>query len=432
MKFIDKVIISDAHLTGSLFGTSSYSLTASYALNSITPTGLFTGSFTGSFIGEFTGSVRQPLTNGNILIGSGSDIATSKTITGDVLIDSNGVTTLGNNTVTYTKIQNVTGNRLLGRSDSSGVVQEITLGTNLSFTGTTLNVSPTSSYSLTSSRAITSSYSDTSISSSYALTASYALNGGGGNVFPYTGDAVITGNLNVTDSVTASFFKGDGSGLINLPTSAGGTSYSFPFSGQSLITVNHNLDTQYPIVQVYNSAGYMIVPQDIRVLNSGSIEVTFPTNTLSGSISVAKGGHIISGSLQNAVSASYAEYVQSPAVRTHTIPFGISSPLVITTGEKGLKTIGREGKIIGWRLISDVSTTATLDIWKTNSAIPTNSNSICASAKPSLTAGVFNSSTTLTGWTTTFTSNDVFRVEVESNNNSTYLLLELDFLVDNN
>lgn len=43
--------------------------------------------------------------------------------------------------ITYAKIQNVTTNKLLGRATAaSGIVEEITLGTGLSFTGTTLNV----------------------------------------------------------------------------------------------------------------------------------------------------------------------------------------------------------------------------------------------------------------------------------------------------
>lgn len=57
-------------------------------------------------------------------------------------IDDFSITTnkLNNQAVTYAKIQNVTANRLLGRqSTSSGSPQEITLGTNLSLTGSTLN-----------------------------------------------------------------------------------------------------------------------------------------------------------------------------------------------------------------------------------------------------------------------------------------------------
>lgn len=46
------------------------------------------------------------------------------------------------------------------------------------------------------------------ISSSYAVTASFALNGGGGNTFPFSGSAIITGSLYVSGSggITGSLF----------------------------------------------------------------------------------------------------------------------------------------------------------------------------------------------------------------------------------
>ena len=43
------------------------------------------------------------------------------------------------------------------------------------------------------------------ISSSYAITASFALNGGGGNVFPFSGSAVITGSLEIKSDVNNIF-----------------------------------------------------------------------------------------------------------------------------------------------------------------------------------------------------------------------------------
>jgi hypothetical protein len=44
------------------------------------------------------------------------------------------------------------------------------------------------------------------ISSSYALTASFALNGGGGgNAFPFSGSAVITGSLEIISNVNNIF-----------------------------------------------------------------------------------------------------------------------------------------------------------------------------------------------------------------------------------
>lgn len=93
---------------------------------------------------------------------SGSPVTTSGTLTGTLATQSanlvfagptaGGAATptfrslvtadLANQIVTYAKIQNVTSNRLLGRATAgSGTVEEITLGTGLSYTGTTLNVS---------------------------------------------------------------------------------------------------------------------------------------------------------------------------------------------------------------------------------------------------------------------------------------------------
>lgn len=104
-------------LTGSLLGTSSYSLTSSYALNSS---------------------------------GTGFPFSGSAVITGSLLVTNN----------------------------ISGSVTGSLLGT--------------------------SSYSNNSLSSSYAVTASYALNavGGSGTGFPFSGSAVITGSLTVTQTIT--------------------------------------------------------------------------------------------------------------------------------------------------------------------------------------------------------------------------------------
>lgn len=98
-----------------------------------------------------TGFVPQALLTANIIVGNGANIAAGVPMTGDIGIALTGLTTIQNNAVTtakitdanvtYAKIQNVsTNNRILGRATAgAGVLEELTLGTNLSITGTTLN-----------------------------------------------------------------------------------------------------------------------------------------------------------------------------------------------------------------------------------------------------------------------------------------------------
>lgn len=103
-----------------------------------------------------------------------------------------------------------------------------------------------------------------------------------------------TGSVNITGSVTATEFVGDGSGLTNL-TIAQTATVRQAFVGTTW-NVNHNLDTLNPIAQAYDGANYQIIPQTVRIIDEDNIQMTFP-QSVSGSAVVAKGGHIVSGSV---------------------------------------------------------------------------------------------------------------------------------------
>lgn len=117
----------------------------------------------------------------------------------------------------------------------------------------------------------------------------------------------------------------------------------------------------------------------------------------------------------------------TPLVQEKTIAFVVGEATAITTGGKNFTRVisPYTGTIKRWYLIADQSTTTTVDIWKSAGAIPTNTNTITASAKPALSAAELNDSSTLTGWTTSVAEGDVLIMEVESNNNATYLNLQL-------
>ncbi len=107
----------------------------------------------------------------------------------------------------------------------------------------------------------------------------------------------ITGSINITGAVTASYFVGDGSRLENITVSQNAT-IQRSFTNSSTWVVNHNLDTPNAIAQVYDSNGYQIIPETLRHTNNNTITITL-SSAQSGYVVVAKGGHIVSGSVDS-------------------------------------------------------------------------------------------------------------------------------------
>lgn len=71
--------------------------------------------------------------------------------------------------------------------------------------------------------------------------------------------------------------------------------------------------------------------------------------------------------------------------------------------------------IAAWNATVDTGT-ITFDVWKiaTGTAIPTVANTITASALPAISSGTALHSTTLTGWTTSVSANDIFGVDINA------------------
>jgi hypothetical protein len=72
------------------------------------------------------------------------------------------------------------------------------------------------------------------------------------------------------------------------------------------------------------------------------------------------------------------------------------------------------GTIQEWHIIATASCSCTLDVWKASGALPTNANSITASAKPALSGATTATSGTLTGWATTVSTGDILGFELEA------------------
>jgi Ni,Fe-hydrogenase III small subunit len=111
-----------------------------------------------------------------------------------------------------------------------------------------------------------------------------------------SGSSAELSNINVTNAVTASGYSGDGSGLSNL-TIAQVATVTDTFTAQTTVATTHNFDTKNVQVQVYNDSDQLIIPATVTTTDADTVTVTFDSST-SGRVVVAKGGHIVSGSVE--------------------------------------------------------------------------------------------------------------------------------------
>lgn len=107
----------------------------------------------------------------------------------------------------------------------------------------------------------------------------------------------ITGSLSLNGAITASFFKGDGSELTNLPAAdvSQVATVTSSFDNTNTISVSHNFNTRNVIISVYESNHTQLLPQSVTLTNNNTADIVLSGNH-SGYVVVAKGGHIVSGS----------------------------------------------------------------------------------------------------------------------------------------
>ena len=108
-------------------------------------------------------------------------------------------------------------------------------------------------------------------------------------------DGTLSGSLNITGSITASAFAGDGSRLTNITVSQNAT-VKQTFTNSLTWSVEHNLSTPNAIVQVYDANDFQMIPSTLQIIDDDNVRATFPT-IQSGYVVVARGGQIVSGSV---------------------------------------------------------------------------------------------------------------------------------------
>ena len=102
------------------------------------------------------------------------------------------------------------------------------------------------------------------------------------------------------------------------------------FTNATTASINHYLDSFNVITQVFDSNNNVIVPSNIKVATKDRVDLTFASSR-SGKVVIAKAGHIVSGSISIATSASYASTATSASFAT-TASYAANAGSSIVTG----------------------------------------------------------------------------------------------------
>ncbi len=113
--------------------------------------------------------------------------------------------------------------------------------------------------------------------------------------------------------------------------------------------------------------------------------------------------------------ANLTNFPASLTTRNYGCAVGDPAGSALSTGVLCYVAVPAACTIVGWDILVDAGT-ATVDVWKiaTGTAIPTDTNTITASAVPAIASGTAIHSTTLTGWTTSVAANDILGFNLDA------------------
>ncbi len=197
------------------------------------------------------------------------------------------------------------------------------------------------------------------------------------------------------------------------------------------------------------TGGSMEVQAVSGTIDGVNVTFTFPT-AFSGSSIISLAGQIFVEGAEYTVSGTTITFVTAPSAGYAGSTFyiisgagtggsggGSAKPIEIRlTGGASTVSVGQyindiapaAATINSYILMSDQICSAVLNVGKTTVAgyaASTTLTSICAAAKPTLTAARIIASSTLTGWNTTVNLKDIYGVTVESNDVATQFILYL-------
>jgi len=126
-------------------------------------------------------------------------------------------------------------------------------------------------------------------------------------------NSIVTGSLNVTNGITGSLlgtasYAVTASFALNGGSGGSGASYTLnQTTPSSTWTVNHGLNNQFPSITVYDSNGFVIIPQNISSSNVNQTIITFSYTASGYATAVVQGTSVTTASYAtNALSSSFA------------------------------------------------------------------------------------------------------------------------------
>ena len=138
-------------------------------------------------------------------------------------------------------------------------------------------------------------------------------------------------------------YQGDGSELTGLSLSQVAT-VSDTFTSATSKTVTHNFSTKNVIVQVYDNDDNIIIPKTITTTDTNTVDITLDSST-TGRVVVAKGGHIVSGSVHFDNITNTPTLVSSSAQIAADISGSLSAAAIVSLGAGILSGSSSDGAI---------------------------------------------------------------------------------------
>lgn len=151
----------------------------------------------------------------------------------------------------------------------------------------------------------------------------------------------------------------------------------------------------------------------ISALPAGTPNAAATLPAVQGGVTVKLGMTAIGATVVEAAAATDAQ--QAIGVQFSNLWVTVDGQgSVPTTGSKGYLEVPFACTIVGATMVSDRTGSAVIDVKKSDYAgFPTNA-SICAAAKPTLTAARKSQDLTLTGWTTALAKGDILEFNLDS------------------